>query len=318
MLLYERLYLWNMASSSLIMINNDLISIPGIKQSLSTFVSEAASLVGKGDLISDSDIHDARVSLKKARAILKLIRSQVQDDFFKREYETFRKSGRALCDLRESTVHRKLLKELKKKSPVVFRNLDNELVEKLIKKPEKSEGMAAETLKSLDGIATSLQKSVYRIRFEPLGNLKQAGLLRDLGSTWSEVRNDYLGCRMDSSVKKIHEFRKRAKDFMYQLAFFKPYNPSQVKSVQKKSDVMTRGLGRHHDLAVLLKAIDYKSTSGNSPYFDELAILIKGEQDRVLAKVWPLAYGLFGPSSVLEDKLGVKVLILESVSSQAG
>lgn len=293
------------------MINHDVIIIPGIKLSLSSYVREAALLAGKGILISDRDIHDARVSLKKARALLKLIRSQVQNDFFSREYDTFRKSGRALCDLRESAVHRKVLKEIRKKNPVIFKRLNNQVIDSLIRKPETEDGLSDETLRSLEEIGNSLQKSVYRIRFEPLGSLNASGLYKGLGATWSGVRNYYLLCRNDPSAKKIHEFRKKAKDFLYQLAFFRSLNPSRVRSVQKKTDEMTRGLGRHHDLAVLLKAIGYKYTPGNDPCLDELAILIRGEQDRALSKVWPAANSLFGPSCVMEDKLGVKVLMLE-------
>ncbi len=118
-------------------------------------------------------------------------------------------------------------------------------------------------------------------------------------------------CRNYPEEKRIHEFRKRAKDFMYQLAFFKSLNPPGIRSVIRKTDELTRELGRHHDLAVLLNAIGYKYGPGNDPYLDELAIIIRGEQDRALLRVWPAAWSIFGPSVVLMEKLGVKVLILE-------
>ncbi len=288
--------------------NHDVIVIPGIKLSLSASVSDAASLVSKRSMITDSDIHNARVSLKKARAILKLIRSQIQEDFYYREYETLKRSGSALCDLRENTVNRKLLRDIRKKSPAVFKKLNHPAIEKLIRKPERNEDQTEETLKILDNIGSSLHKSVYRIRFEPMGGLKEPGLMSDLDTTWSGVRDAYLACRNEPSAKRIHEFRKRAKDFLYQLAFFRPLNPSRIRSLQKKTVDMTHELGKNHDLAVLLKAIGYKYTQGNDPYLDELAVLIRGEQDRALMHVWPAARSLFGPSATLMDILrGKKV-----------
>jgi len=294
----------------LVMADNDIIVIPAIKLSLSSYVREAVLLVGRGRDISDRDIHDARVSLKKARALLKLLRSQLHDDFYLREYETISKSGKALCALRESAVHRKLLKDIRKKHPDIFKKLSNPEIDRLVRKPEKDQGLPGESLKILDEVSASLKKSLYRIRFEAMGNLKQAVLLKELVTTWAVVRNAFLVCRNDPSAKKIHEFRKRAKDFLYQLAFFKPINPSRIRSVQKKTEEMTQDLGRHHDLAMLLKAIGYRYNPGNDPYFDELALIIKGEQDHAILRVWPAASVLFGPSAAFMDKLGIKVLIL--------
>ncbi len=292
------------------MTDNDIIAIPAIKLSLSSYAREAVSLVSKGSDISDGDIHDARVSLKKARALLKLLRPQLHGDFYLREYETMKRSGRALCGFREGAVHRKLLKEIRKKNPEVFRKLSHPVIDELLRKPEKTQGLPAETLEVLEEVGTSLKKSVYRIRFEPLGDLKQALLLRELVTTWSVARNAFLASRNDPSAKKIHEFRKRAKDFLYQLTFFRSLSPSRIRSVQRKTEEMTRDLGRHHDLAVLLKAIGYRYVPGNDPYLDELALLIRGTQDRALMRVWPAASGLFGPSAAFPDKLGIKVFLL--------
>jgi CHAD domain-containing protein len=111
-------------------------------------------------MISDRDIHDARVSLKKARALLKLIRSQVEEDFWKREYETLRSSGRALCGLRESAVHRKVLKDIKKKKPAVFKKISNPAIEQLMRKPDRDQVMPEETLGSLEEIGSSLKSRI--------------------------------------------------------------------------------------------------------------------------------------------------------------
>jgi hypothetical protein len=43
---------------------------------------------------------------------------------------------------------------------------------------------------------------------------------------------------------------------------------------------------------------------------DELAILIHGEQDRYLSKVWPAAYKIFCPGQKLVNILGFRLLVI--------
>ena len=156
-----------------------------------------------------------------------------------------------------------------------------------------------------------LNKTGYRIRFEPMNNLDPHLLLKSLESTYICVVNNYMICRNNPKPSSLHELRKRAKDFLYQLWFFRPLNPSSVKALEKKLDLLTQYLGRYNDLNQLLKDIDYRyEYTANHPALDELAIIIREEQDRNLAKVWTSAHKIFRPGQNLVNILGFKVLVI--------
>ncbi len=69
-------------------------------------------------------IHDVRVLMKKSRATLKLLKSQIDEESFNKEYSALEGSGKNDETWRETSVHRKTLKDLKKRYPEMFSHLD--------------------------------------------------------------------------------------------------------------------------------------------------------------------------------------------------
>jgi CHAD domain-containing protein len=121
----------------------------------------------------------------------------------------------------------------------------------------------------------------------------------------------YLTCRNYPRPDKLHEFRKKAKDFLYQLYFFRQLNPSAIKALEKKLDNLTQNLGRFNDLSQLVMALDYEySVNKNQPALDELVIRIREKQDIYLSKIWPAAYKIFCPGQKLVNVLGFKLLLI--------
>ncbi len=259
----------------------------------------------------DKSVHDVRVLLKKSRAVLKLIRLQVNEAFFNREYSTLRETGRMMSSWRENSVHRKILKDLRKRHPDVFGQLENHaMIHELLEKPVNESALPANGSNEVLKIIKSLNKSGFRIRFEPLAGIDPVQLFKELENTFTGVMECYLLSRNDPVTKNLHEFRKRAKDLLYQLYFFRPIAPPQVKSLEKKMDAITRNIGKHHDLAMLLKAIGYKYPGENSAPLNQLVLIIRGEQDRCLSKVWPTAYRIFCPGNNLMSLMGFKILMI--------
>jgi CHAD domain-containing protein len=156
-----------------------------------------------------------------------------------------------------------------------------------------------------------LKKTGYRLRFEPMNNLNPQLLIRQLEISYKQVVNNYLICRNNPKQSNIHEFRKRSKDFLYQLWFFRPLNASVIKALEKKLDNMAQDLGRYNDINQLIKAIGYKyEYTLNEPALDELAIIMRDQQERYLAKVWPVAYKIFCPGQNLPNLLGFRLLAI--------
>jgi CHAD domain-containing protein len=291
---------------------SDLVKLKEIKPVLTGYIREAQSMLSQSAIPDDKVVHDIRVVMKKSRATLRLIRTQLDEETFNREYNALREVGRIMDSWRETSVHRKTLKDLKKENPGVFSMLrENEKLAALMTKPDPVSIPSENLINDLEKINDILHKSEFRIRFFNMNDLNPRILLQELEKTYNIVVNNYLICRNNQKTVNLHEFRKRAKDFLYQLYFFRPLNPSVVKSLEKKLDTLTQNLGKYNDLAQLIKALGYKyGTSGNLVAMDELIVIIRDVQNRYLSKVWPPAYKIFCPGQKLVNVLGFRLLMI--------
>lgn len=292
--------------------DQDYIRLRDIKGELSSYVNGAQDLLKKAPVPDDDSVHDMRVLLKKSRATLKLIQAQVESEYKEKDIQSLKEAARLMTSWRDSSVHRKTLKELKKDYPDLFERLkDNQKLNDLLRKSEPLPEPTQEMQQGIAQISELLKKTAYRIRFQNLQNLDANILLKELESTYVRVIEQFLICRNNPTGSKLHEFRKKSKEFLYQLYFFRPLNNSDIKVLEKKLESLTRNLGKINDVTQLLKALGYTFPNDlNSPALDELAVRMRERQDRYLMKVWPVASKIFCPGKKLVNVLGYKILVI--------
>ena len=287
----------------------DFVKLKEIKPVLCGFIREAQFRLDPDEIPDENVVHDIRVLMKRSRATIRLLKSQMDEESFIREYSALREVGRIMRSWRETSVHRKLLKYLKKKYPELFSHLtDNEKINLLLNKPDPEKAPSPEMKKDIENIMGLLHKSDYRWRFRSMNNLDPHLLLKELEITFNSASFSYLKARNYPTSVNVHEFRKITKDFLYQLWYFRSLKPKVIKDLEKRLENLAQNLGKYNDHSVLIKTLDYKYPSpDNSSAADELAVLIKGEQDRYLMKVWPAAFRIFRPGKNLVSVLGFKV-----------
>jgi CHAD domain-containing protein len=291
----------------------DAIKLGEIKSILGGYLSEAVSLLDPDQIPDEKSVHDVRVLMKKSKALLKLLKDQIDDTVFKREYAAYREVGRKMRYWRETSVQRKILKGFKKKKPGIFKDLAGmTLITNLLGKTEKGEIIESASKDNTDSIVILLKKAIFRLRFINLNNLDPVMMLKQLELTYLAAGKRFLIARNDSKPGNLHNLRKKTKDLLYQLTFFRAMKPKAIKSMEKKIDSIGQYLGKYNDLAVLIETIGYQfSAHGNNPdSLDELIVDIRNEQDRYLSKVWPEASKIFCPGQKLFNLLGYKVLVL--------
>jgi CHAD domain-containing protein len=290
----------------------DYVKLKEIKPALSDYIREAQELLKKDTVPDDKAVHDIRVLMKKSRAVMKLIISQVDEESFEREYGTFREVGRIMRLWRDTSVHRKTLKDLKKEYPKIFTQArENKKLEELLLRSNKAAEPTPEIYDQIATIGELLNKSGYRIRFQSLEKPDPRLLLTELDGSFKQASHSYMKCRNNPKPSNLHEFRKKAKDFLYQLYFFRPLNQSAVKNVEKRIENLTQNLGKYNDLDQLIRSLDYKyKAKSDSQTLDELIIMIRDEQDRYLSRLWPAAYKVFCPGQNIINVLGFKILMI--------
>jgi CHAD domain-containing protein len=289
------------------MVPKNISGTKDIKGTIAGFFSGSLELLSGQPLPGDAAIHDVRVLMKKHRAALKLVRPLLDEAVYRREYLAARETGRLLASWRENAVLRKTAKTLKKENPELFIRLrDNEKIQSLLRKPYSSWDEAGVKMKSIKEITDSLKKAQYRHRFMSLNEPDLRQLLCELERSHEAASQAYLDCRHKPSPVRLHEFRKKGKTLMYQLAYFRHLTPQAVKQLEKRLNSLTQNLGRYNDLVQITRLSGYRfRDAGNTDADNELAIVIKDRQDKCLMKVWPQAYRVFAPGRKLQDTLGI-------------
>jgi CHAD domain-containing protein len=291
----------------------DTLQLKDIKPVLMVYISKSLKLLRRTDVPDADAIHDIRVLMKKAKAVLKLTGPFLENRIFEKDIESLKSVGQIMSSWRDTSVHRKTLKEFKKKYPGIFTELkDYEAVASLLRKTDTSPEIEKQLKDDTMKIDELLTKSIYRIRFHQINNIDPAELLRNLELSFETVRKIYLECRNSPKPEGLHRFRKRSKDLLYQLYFFRQLNPAAVKSMERRLDSVTMNLGKYNDLYQLLKSIGYVNPDFSEfSIFDDLVIKMRERQDIYLLKVWPDAYKCFNPRTKLEDLLKLRVIILK-------
>jgi CHAD domain-containing protein len=289
----------------------DTFKLKDIKPTLCGYISEAQLMLDPGLVPDEKVIHDVRVLMKKSRASIKLLKTQIDEESFNREYGTFREVGRIMCSWRENSVHRKLLRDLKKRFPELFSRLkDNQKINMLLNTQQIINDPSLEMKEDLEKIISLLHKSAYRLRFRSMDNLDQKLITGELEKTYDNVSDCFLKARNYPKNINLHEFRKKIKDFLYQLYFFRSLDPKATISLEKRTDALGQNLGKYNDYAVLITSLGYIYPSDeNSSAFDELIVIIKQEQDKYLSRIWPSAFRIFRPGKKLVDLPGFKVQV---------
>jgi len=284
------------------------IDLKEIKPFLSAYISRSRILLKRDAIPDEEAVHDIRVLMKKSRAALRLTGPLLENELQNKDIQSLKRVGQIMSEWRDTSVQRKALRELKKEFPVIFAKLEgNEKIVLLMKKPESISEPDEMMRNGIDEIDELLNKAGYRIRFHQMKRIDSVTLFHQLELSYNVVSNIYLECRNRAKPEKIHEFRKRSKDFLYQLYFFRPLNPTVVKSLEKKLERMTLYIGKYNDLYQLIKSIGYVYPDElNLPALDELVIKIHEKQDLSLSKVWPTAYRCFCPGTKLVNLLGFK------------
>jgi CHAD domain-containing protein len=290
----------------------DYVKLKQIKPALSGYIRESQLLLKKSLSPDEKTIHDVRVLMKKSRAVLKLVAPQLDNTYHNRDIAALREVGRILHSWRETSVQRKTLKEFRKKFPDIFSRLhENAKLTTMLEKHELFTEPGEEVKASTEQIDFLLFKTGYRIRFQSMNMINPQLLIKQLENTYTMVVDIYLSCRNNPKLAMLHKFRKKAKDFLYQLYIFRPLNPPVIKALEKKLDGMTQNLGKFNDLTQIIKVLGYNYPDvKNLPAMDELIIKFREAQDRYLAKVWPAAYHVFCPGQKLVSILGFKLLVI--------
>ena len=201
--------------------------------------------------LSDGDVHSARKSLKKARAMLRLLRPSIGDQAYRWENALLRDTARPLSEVRDAMVLLQTLDRLERRlraqgnpSPV------NELHRVL--RRERTD-MRRELLRGSNPFAGQIE-ALHEARCHAsrwrVGRKGWSILGAGLARVYGQARRALSRAESDQAAGTLHEWRKQTKYLWHQLQVLEPLGASVVRLAQTAHGIAD-ALGEDHDLWVL-------------------------------------------------------------------
>jgi CHAD domain-containing protein len=212
-------------------------------------------LENAGDDVAEP-VHDARKSLKRMRALVRLARDPLGDEIYRCENRAYRHTARELSAARDAEVLRETLDDLTDRyRDEVDDGAFTGLREALDADAEAARERVAADSGAVDAVGASLDAARDRVATWPLPEGEDASVLAPgFDRIYKRGRRALKSARRDSSDENLHELRKRAKDLWHAAQVLRPTSPKRMKRLARRAHRLSDLLGDDHDLAVLLDA----------------------------------------------------------------
>ncbi|HEX5146146.1 MAG TPA: CHAD domain-containing protein [Conexibacter sp.] len=220
-------------------------------------------------------IHQARKHLKKARALLRLVRPALGKDAYRRENDALREAARALSSTRDADVLAQTAATLAGHG---VGRVPAEAIEELRAALEAEAAAGREhggDASALTPVLEALRAADLRVERWPLDGADRDTVLAGAVRAYARGREAFAVARAEPTPELLHAWRKRAKDLWYHQRLLGPAWPPVLKAYAQEAHRLTELLGDDHDLAGLAERL-----AAPAP---PLPLLVAARSDALLA-----------------------------------
>ncbi len=199
-------------------------------------------------------VHEARKSVKKTRALLRLVRFEL-DAVYGRENRALREIGRQLSPLRDSVALIETFDDLRTKhSEGVNKSVLSAVRHLLVSQKEQTE-KEAQLNQLAPAAAKSLRAVAERIEAWPLKGTGFAAIRDGVEAVFRGARRSMRQAQKHPDADHFHEWRKRVKDHWYFTRLMEDLWPEVMSAERETLHSLEQFLGDDHNLAVLSKTL---------------------------------------------------------------
>jgi CHAD domain-containing protein len=213
----------------------------------------------------DEGVHEARKSMKRVRALLRLVRDEIGHDVYRNENVVLRDVARRLAPVRDSAILVDTLDALVGRY-VRFVSLAafGQTRAFLILRHRRHHTEILDDRQLMADVLITLKAA--RSRFDGHGALGSshggprmrddvAAIEKGLARVHRRGRNGMRHAHTHGTTEALHEWRKRVKYLRYQMESLSPLWPELLDALAGRLDELGEALGDDHDLAVLRSVI---------------------------------------------------------------
>ena len=215
-------------------------------------------------------IHESRKSIKRVRALLRLIRGELSDKVFDFENGSLRETARLISEIRAAQgVLNAALSIQDLYGDLLAEGTFLGLIQRLERRRELTELNALEDPHLVGRVVRSLERAYHRYGSWPTESEAREVYgygIRDsydaidpgLGRTYTSGRHRMVISYRRSAPGDFHQWRKRVKDLRHQMEFLVPVWPEVVVGTAMTLDRLGDILGEDNDLAELVSLVGHR------------------------------------------------------------
>jgi CHAD domain-containing protein len=198
---------------------------------------------------TDKSVHEIRKSLKKARALLRLVRPHL-GDFYHDENVRLRDTARKLSELRDAGALIGVLDNLRKR-PHDGPAQSFTSVRRVLTQQKSHIESAEETRRLKPELTATLRQAQNSIRYWPLEVEGFEAIEAGLERTFRDGRRAMAKARKTGRREDFHEWRKRVKDHWYQVRLLQKIWGGVMVAYEQSLKDLEDALGEDLNLALL-------------------------------------------------------------------
>jgi CHAD domain-containing protein len=246
----------------------------------------------------DEAIHETRRCVKRVRALLRLVKSQLPATNYDRENLYLRNIGRQLTTLRDAAVMTKTLAALQKEQAA---QLPRSIWRTLAKELETAQGQSRlarlAKKKRMAVVATRLRRARARVAKWALDFDDEAVLQQGLRQTFRRGKRAMEAALAEPTAENFHEWRKQVNHLRHQLQIVQSLKLGKVKATLRRFKSLAELLGRKNDLAVLSRHSQRLRRKAAAPARQALQDLVHTRDVALTAKAIKFGQQLYEPPS---------------------
>jgi CHAD domain-containing protein len=236
----------------------------GLKRLSLEAIDEAIHGFYDGEEVFGAAVHTARKSMKRIRALLRLVRPEIGDKVYHFENLWMRDTARLISEVRASAVLVMGAEEIRTLyRPLLAEGTFDEVVERLRARRDRIEAMAMEDPGIIPRVVSNLERARGRYESWPTDpdarGVYGMGLRNEydavgpgLRATHARGRREMVTACQVSTPAAFHRWRKRVKYLKHQMEILTPLWPEMMIGMAITLNRIADLLGQDHDLAELL------------------------------------------------------------------
>lgn len=235
-------------------------------------------------------IHETRKSIKRIRAVLRLIRDEIGYSSYYRENTFYRDLSRKLSEIRNFEVLAAAIKKLQEDlTDTIPSDVFVLLEEELRRQGNRVLGSQAGLSQLLKEIAGEIENARDRIYDLPITHDDFSAFEGGLYRMYRQGKRYLCDARKNPSPTQLHDLRKRLKYFWYQVEILHPIFPGPMKAYASTLETIAENLGVYHDLHLLQEFFSELDIIQDDKINETLQHACLAKKSMLLYNLWPVA-----------------------------